>query len=323
MGWRRVAERILAIAGAVCLPGLALAAAACEDDGLERRCFDWPNPKPCESGSAGTGSTDANAACPSEAEAGAYFCENSPEYLNGKKEDGQCCYDVNYGSGRPLRIDGAVHVATVKAHGGSIELPPDADAALWLRDGLAEHASIASFSRAALELMALGAPLELVEACHHAALDEARHARVCFAEARRRGAHVTPDRLEMGASLPLARTLEELVASTFREGCVGEAVASAILFERAAATEEPRLRSELLRMAEDEGRHAELGWRIVRWGCEAGGEGVARVLEDVASKVGEAPLDGFLAPARFREVERSVLRDVVGPAATACAQPVT
>ena len=50
----------------------------------------------------------------------------------------------------------------------------------WLADALLEHASIASFSRFTLELMALGAPPSLVAASLAAGDDEIRHARACF-----------------------------------------------------------------------------------------------------------------------------------------------
>ncbi|MFZ5897429.1 MAG: hypothetical protein ACOY0T_40625 [Myxococcota bacterium] len=51
----------------------------------------------------------------------------------------------------------------------------------WARAACFEHASIASFNRFSLELLALGAPGDLVERANRAALDEVRHARLCFA----------------------------------------------------------------------------------------------------------------------------------------------
>ena len=42
----------------------------------------------------------------------------------------------------------------------------------WRLSGLAEHSSVAAFARAALELMAVGAPAELVADAHQAAIDE-------------------------------------------------------------------------------------------------------------------------------------------------------
>ena len=51
----------------------------------------------------------------------------------------------------------------------------------WRHDAALEHASIASFAAFALDLMALGAPADLVARAHAAALDETRHASLCYA----------------------------------------------------------------------------------------------------------------------------------------------
>src|SRR5262249_9598845 len=67
-------------------------------------------------------------------------------------------------------------------------LPPDARAALaraWEADALLEHASIAAFSRFAMDLLAVGAPPDLITAALAAATDEVRHARLCFTLAQR------------------------------------------------------------------------------------------------------------------------------------------
>ena len=44
----------------------------------------------------------------------------------------------------------------------------------WVRDALAEHASVASFARCMLELMSVGAPPQLLSAAALAANDEVR-----------------------------------------------------------------------------------------------------------------------------------------------------
>jgi len=54
-------------------------------------------------------------------------------------------------------------------------------AAAWTEDALVEHASVAAFARTTLELMALGAPAELLAGAQAAAADEVRHARLSFA----------------------------------------------------------------------------------------------------------------------------------------------
>src|SRR5690606_33504532 len=76
-------------------------------------------------------------------------------------------------------------------------------AAHWLAEAAVEHASVASFSRFALSLLALGAPPSLVASAHAAALDEIRHAQDCFALASRyRGEPVGPGPLPIPEGPP-------------------------------------------------------------------------------------------------------------------------
>ncbi len=51
----------------------------------------------------------------------------------------------------------------------------------WTREASFEHASIASFARATLDLLALGAPAARVAGAQRAGLDEVEHARIAFA----------------------------------------------------------------------------------------------------------------------------------------------
>jgi hypothetical protein len=68
----------------------------------------------------------------------------------------------------------------------SYEAHRDAEiGAEWLRDALAEHASVGAFSAFNLSLLALGAPADLVRGGAAAALDEVFHAKACFALASR------------------------------------------------------------------------------------------------------------------------------------------
>ena len=96
--------------------------------------------------------------------------------------DGQCVYPTR---GRPLREGGVAVVAETTARPGWTEAITVGDCATgerqraaeaWAREGALEHASVASFARFALELMALAAPAQLVEAALEAARDEVRHA---------------------------------------------------------------------------------------------------------------------------------------------------
>lgn len=196
---------------------------------------------------------------------------------------------------------------------------------MWTRDARMEHASIASFSRLALELMAVGAPAELVERAHHAALDEARHARICFEQAQRHaGAEIGPGALPLDG-LTLANDLEELAVATVIDGCVGETLAAALLRERAACCTDPALSAVLERMAEDEAEHAAFAYAIVGWAITSAPQIATAVhaafdrgLRDFSAE--PVPFDGavlsahgFLDEQSQRHVMRAVARDAIQP----------
>ena len=50
----------------------------------------------------------------------------------------------------------------------------------WLKQGLAEHTSIAAFSRFSLDLISLGVPSFLIELVHKGTLDEIRYSKIAF-----------------------------------------------------------------------------------------------------------------------------------------------
>jgi len=98
--------------------------------------------------------------------------------------------------------------------------------AAWREVGLMEHASIAAFARFTLALLAVGAPSELVMDSNAAAIDETRHAKLCFALASEYlGEPVGPGELCVEGALD-GLSLEQLVVTTIAEGCVGETVAA-------------------------------------------------------------------------------------------------
>lgn len=148
----------------------------------------------------------------------------------------------------------------------------------WLRDALAEHASIASFARARAELAAIAAPPALLEACERAADDEVEHARLCFALAERwSGRSLEPTALpevRPRSSDPLTVALD-----TFVEGCVGETIAAACAREAARLATDPVARAVLERIADDETEHAALAWRTIAWLVQREGQRVLAALE--------------------------------------------
>ncbi|MCO4763169.1 MAG: ferritin-like domain-containing protein [Myxococcales bacterium] len=205
----------------------------------------------------------------------------------------KCCYGFCVGSccGRPLRIDGELQLAPVIARadwlkGGAGEQPSldaaaqQAIAAAWREDARMEHASIASFNQFSLDLLAVGAPAELVRDAQRAAMDEVDHAERCFGiVAKLTGALEGPGPLV----LPAARntyTLAQIAADTARDGCVGETIAALLAGVRAHRATDPQVASALTTIAADEARHAELGWRFVKWAVQAGGAEVATAVSE-------------------------------------------
>ncbi len=235
--------------------------------------------------------------------------------------------------GRPLRgADGAPCVAPTTARDGWSEelasfagLPDDvrqALAARWLHDAAMEHASIASFARLALDLLAHGAPADLITRVVQAQQDEVVHARAAYSIASALlGAPVGPGPLD----LPIGGTpsLASLAADTVRDGCCNEAMAAAEAAARLAWTTHPALREALARVVDDEARHAVLAADVVAWAIEAGGPEVQAAVDaawDVARGAPLACADELVAPgvglcgAASLARAHDVVREVVFPA---------
>jgi hypothetical protein len=217
---------------------------------------------------------DANG-CMAHAEVENSCC--NPAVAGPRFDGSKCCYQFCPAGccGRPFLVADEARRAPAIAradwaapHRGHGELEPALHAALarvWLDDALAEHASIASFARFSLQLLALGAPADLVAACQRAAADEVEHARLCFGLARRHGGRdVGPGPLAIEGAL-VAPSLGEAARMAFREGCVGETLAALAALEQLRGASDPEARACLARIAQDEVAHAELAWRFVAW----------------------------------------------------------
>ncbi len=274
---------------------------------------------------------------------------------------GACCYLVTEEyvgcAGRPFTVNGAARTARIEARdrratedaspsagGWRGALAPPALSALsrierdslarsWARDALAEHASIASFGRFALELMAVGAPAELVASAHRAAIDEVRHAALGFALASAYAERdIGPGPFPIDRDAFGTPTLVDLARATAKEGCIGETVSALLVVEQLARATDPAVRAALEEIVEDEARHAELAWRTVAWALELGGDEVRRavieVLRDAALYAPEAGdvlapgaraaslgEHGRLDPATARAATERALEEVVRPCA--------
>ena len=204
------------------------------------------------------------------------------------KDSGDYC-----GDGRPFVVAGAAVTADDQGAGGwGAALSPDVDALSaqerailaqrWRHAGLAEHASVASFARYLLQLMALGAPAELVSEATAAMADEIRHAQQCLALASAyAGTTVGPGPLDINGALSGAHTLASVLESVIVEACVGETIAAIQAAEALRLAQDATVRAVLRGIVDDEWRHAEAGWRFVRWAVAQGGPAMAQHAREV------------------------------------------
>ena len=208
----------------------------------------------------------------------------------------------------------------VQAPARPVPTPTPAQAAAaskaWADAALHEHASIASFSRFALELLAVGAPSALVDDSLSAARDEVRHARLSFAlaelfsasdpEAPQGDAYGLGSGPSWGPSalvppndvVAVSSRVPDVIRRAIREGCVGETLAAA----RAAAARQllpspgpggtgrmgalaADVAQALDTIGRDEAKHAALAWRAALWAAVAGERrGVAGVFEEIVAE---------------------------------------
>ena len=217
------------------------------------------------------------------------------------------CVATTCASGRPFLIEGAPRLAPVadRADWRELAMLPRLTALddllrarlaeQWTRVALMEHASIAAFARFTLQLMSIGAPASLIEQSTRAMADETKHAKACFAVASTyASAPVGPGRLAVERSLDES-SLEEIVLNTIREGCVGETVAAIEAREAAEHASDPAVRELLLRISEDETRHAELAYRFVKWALSLGGAELERAVQrEFAALAAKVPTEHSL-----------------------------
>lgn len=243
------------------------------------------------------------------------------------------CQTPNCAIGRPMMVEGQARAARSEARADwSMELAvdtsryaPELRAALATRFGAIaalEHASVGSFARFTLQLLALGAPSELVAEAQRAALDEVEHARIAYALATRfGGVEVGPSALPE-ATAAIAVDARSIVRSLVEEACVGETLGVAEALAVADAVEDPALAALFRRIAEDEQRHAELAWRTLSWLltrdaslASAAREGAerARALLEAKDEGLVAREAGLLSGAELASIRTQAYEEVVRP----------
>lgn len=190
----------------------------------------------------------------------------------------------NCDCGRPFFVDGAARVASTLARRDWCLAParelavvdPATRARLvdhWTQIARFEHASVASFARFGSQLLQLGAPPKLLRDSSRALADEIEHARLAFGLASAYAdAPIGPGSLDVAAALEPNMDLQAILEGLIVEACVGETLAAIEAHEAACWAEDPVVASVLERIAQDEWRHAQLGWRALGWLLAQGDE---------------------------------------------------
>lgn len=191
-----------------------------------------------------------------------------------------CCYEVRFSflwcvAGRPFVVEGELRRSPVCARSDWAQPMAALDVRererrgqAWLEAARMEHASVAAFARMARQLMALGAPAQLLRETLAAAADELVHARLCFSVASQLlGRELGPGALEVAGDVPRHADLGATVTALVLEGCLGESVAAAQARLAASCCAFPALAAQLERIHADETRHAQLAVRTLAWLC--------------------------------------------------------
>jgi hypothetical protein len=260
----------------------------------------------------------------------------------------QCCYQAivttqTVCEGRPLTSTSGVALVADLRRGQTASLDwassatPDCTALdmatreilsrAWARDGLAEHASVASFARFVLELLAVGAPSGLVADAQRAMADELRHTTTCFGLASAYAdAPISPGRLD-AASAPPRASLADIAAATVREGCIGETIAALFAAEARDSAVDPAVIASLDAIAFDEADHAALAWRAVAFFLEIGDDEVKRAVEDAFNATPEVSSDiesgpslrrhGILSTEERQSIARKAMTEIIAPCSRA------
>lgn len=237
------------------------------------------------------------------------------ETLNtfGQPQGPACCYPVkavdhNPDSecvvGRPYYEGDRALRASLRFGSQAAVATATERARAWASAGAAEHASVAAFSRLSLQLMALGAPSDLLRGVHQAALDEIGHAEQCFRLAESFGGQGAAAAEFPCGDIKVKQSLAQLAAAAAREGCLAETLGAHVAGVAAELANEPEVKTALAAIAREEATHAVLSFQIVAWALRVGGR-----------EVKEAVMAAFAEPWPRLDVTELALRANVDRAA--------
>lgn len=212
------------------------------------------------------------------------------------------CGGMGIMPGRPLRVQGKAIITEAQLSGVSNwaqgQRPDTSDLdeptrsaleVLWLQDARGEHASIPAFSRISWQLAAVGAPPELLEWAHRAALEEISHARLCFALAEGYGGRSysvqpIPEMLQGGLDLTMD-PIQVIATETIFDGCLMEGFFAKVASAAAAQCEEPAVLNALLQIAREEKSHADFSWATLKWLLQQHPEKVKSIIQNAYSNL--------------------------------------
>ena len=200
---------------------------------------------------------------------------------------------AGFSRGRQLRRNGKLLLASLKEDPSWSTVPlqpvvPDAFRAplaeQWRQNGRTEHASVAAFAQLTLDLMSLGAPASLLASAQRDALDEVRHAELCFSlaaslDGRAQGPAPFPQAATK-RRVPAVRelALAQLAVDSLVEGALLEGFSARLIAKLVTGCEDPATARLLTELASDEGRHSRHGWDVVEWCLSEGGLAVRQAL---------------------------------------------
>jgi hypothetical protein len=176
-----------------------------------------------------------------------------------------------------------------------------------------------------MQLMAIGAPADLVAGATRAQADEIRHARVCMGIASAlNGDEIGLGALPIEGALQSAGDIRAILIDTIWEACVNETISAAQCQAAGEVASDPMISEALAAIAEDEQRHAALAWSTVRWILDTHPElkSLAKQSFDEAmsqpwtgniNQAGDLNAWGVLSSAAEAAIAKRVMRKVVKP----------
>ncbi len=265
------------VLGAAIASALGVVAAGCGTQPVACggcNCGDAGSPTPfdvtyeaCPADDAGTADADLDA---SAADAGACFatCDQACAQLKPANVGGTAvCLGADEDAGTAVVAHCEVPAGLCtgrKLEGVSTpNVEGDDLGAFFARSAWLEAVSVGAFRRLAFELRAHGAPQELVAAAKASARDEIRHARSMARLAKKHGAKVP--RVEREPRRVGVRDVERVARENAVEGCVGETFGAALAKWEVEHASHADVRDAMRAVADDELRHAALGWAVAAW----------------------------------------------------------